>query len=251
MLRHSARFRFLIIAALVVSLAAVDACRASGPPAPAKPANFGTRPAVPFEAVRASFEQPDMIYAPFIFWFWDEPLDPAKMGEMSRVMAGERFDPGYAHARRSMVGTPDLPDAEWLGDAWFASFDAALKEAEARQAYLGYCDEYWWPSFQANGRILKTNPELRAVSLSWQTLEAPGGSAIQIPASAFAVAAELGPGPLLRSRTLRVIGAGGPFAWTAPPGGTWRVYVFNTYSHAGADGSNVNYLDARLAPKFI
>jgi len=228
------------------------ACRTSAPPpAPAKPANTGMRTAIPYETVRASFADPDMIYAPFVFWFWDEPLDPAKMAEMSRVMAGERFNPGYAHARHSMVGTPDLPDAEWLGDAWFASFDAALKEAESRKSYLGYCDEYWWPSFQANGRILKADPELRAVSLNWQTLEVPGGTAAQVPASFCAVAAEVGPGSLILSRTLRVIGAGAPFSWTALAGGTWRIYVFNTYSHAGADGSNVNYLDSRLAPKFI
>ena len=203
-----------------------------------------------------------MIYAPFIFWFWDEPLDPAKMAEMSRTMASQRFSPGYAHARKSMVGTPDLPDAEWLGDRWFAAFGAALKEAEARKNYLGYCDEYWWPSFQANGRVLAANPELRAVSLNWETIPVAGGSETQVPASFFAVAAELDQAasqvggqksepPAIRSRTLQVIGAGEPFAWKAPAGGTWRVYVFNTYSHAGADGSNVNYLDSRLAPKFI
>ncbi|HCS49871.1 MAG TPA: hypothetical protein DIW61_17160 [Candidatus Aminicenantes bacterium] len=119
-----------------------------------------------------------MIYAPFIFWFWDEPLDPAKMAEMSRTMASQRFSPGYAHARKSMVGTPDLPDAEWLGDRWFAAFGAALKEAEARKNYLGYCDEYWWPSFQANGRVLAANPELRTVSLNWETIPVAGGSEI-------------------------------------------------------------------------
>ena len=56
---------------------------------------------------------------------------------------------------------------------------------------------------------------------------------------------------MILSRTLQVIGAGAPFSWKPPSGGTWRVYVFNTYSHAGADGSDVNYLDARLAPAFI
>ena len=56
---------------------------------------------------------------------------------------------------------------------------------------------------------------------------------------------------MILSRSLRVIGAGGAFLWKAPPGGPWRVYVFNTYSHPGADGSNVNYLDSRLAPAFI
>jgi hypothetical protein len=251
MTRHSVLSRGLIFAALIGALAAAGACRTSSPPAPARPANLGIRIALPFETIRASFKDPDMIYAPFIFWFWDEPLDPAKMAEMSRVLLSQGFNPGYAHARRSMVGTPDLPDAEWLGDKWFASFDAALKEAESRSSYLGYCDEYWWPSLRANGRILAADPELRATSLRWQTREVRGGSEIQVPASFFAVAAEAGPGSLILSRTLRVIGAGASFSWTAPAGGLWRVYIFNTYSHAGADGSDVNYLDARLAPKFI
>ena len=177
-------------------------------------------------------------------------------------MAGQRFSPGYAHARKSMVGTPDLPDAEWLGDKWFDAFGAALDEAEAGKNYLGYCDEYWWPSFQANGRVLASNPGLRTVSLNWETIDVPGGSGTQVPATFFAVAAEIDPTASrtagqkngaypIRSRTLQVIGAGAPFSWKAPEGGSWRVYVFNTYSHAGADGSNVNYLDSRLAPTFI
>jgi len=239
-----------------------ELCRSRRTPAGSVPANWGVRKAVPFAEVRASFQNPDMIYAPFIFWFWDEPLDPVKMAEMSRVMVSQRFSPGYAHARKSMVGTPDLPDAEWLGDKWFAAFGAALKEAEAGKNYLGYCDEYWWPSFQANGRILAADPDLRAVSLKWETVAIPGGSEAQVPASYFAVAAEIDSpapkvigqkngAPTIRSRTLQVIGAGAPFLWKAPTGNTWRIYVFNTYSHPGADGSNVNYLDSRLAPAFI
>jgi hypothetical protein len=225
------------------------------------PANWGVRQALSFETVRNNFHQPDMIYSPFIFWFWDEPLDPAKMAEMSKVMASQRFNPGYAHARLSMAGTTDLPEAEWLGDKWFAAFDAALKEAEARKCYLGYCDEYWWPSFQAHGRILAAHPELRAESLEWKTIDIPGGSEAQVPASFTAVAAELEqdgseaagaakPGSI-RSRTLQVIGEGAPFSWKAPAGKAWRIYIFNTTSHTGADGSNVNYLDSRLAPAFI
>ena len=266
-MRLSPRFLSISFGLFVFALVAGAAgffvsCQSGKTPASALPASWGVRKAVPFEAIRASFANPDMIYAPFIFWFWDEPLDPAKMAEMSRFMAEEHFSPGYAHARKSMVGTPDLPDAEWLGDRWFAAFDAALKEAEARKNYLGYCDEYWWPSFQANGRVLAANPDLRAQSLNWQTIEAPGGSEVEVPASLFSVAAELDPsgppssggesaGPAIRSRTLRVIGSGAPFAWRAPAGGPWRVYVFNTFSHAGADGSTVNYIDSRLATAFI
>jgi hypothetical protein len=93
-------------------------------------------------------------------------------------------------------------------------------------------------------------------------VEIRGGTEIQVPPSFFSVAAEIDPAatpaagekggaqPIL-SRTLRVIGAGAPFAWRAPEGGSWRIYVFNTYSHPGADGSTVNYIDSRLAPAFI
>jgi len=260
--RLSFRLRILLLAVLICAPGLFESCKSQLTSTATLPANWGVRKAVPFETIQKNFADPDMIYAPFIFWFWDEPLDPAKMAEMSRTMASQRFSPGYAHARKSMVGTPDLPDAEWLGNKWFAAFGAALKEAEARKNYLGYCDEYWWPSFQANGRILAANPELRAVSLNWETIPVAGGSETQVPASFFAVAAELDQAasqvggqknepPAIRSRTLQVIGAGAPFGWKAPAGGTWRVYVFNTYSHAGADGSNVNYLDSRLAPKFI
>jgi hypothetical protein len=156
-----------------------------------KPDNYGQRKSVKFYDLKIGFRDPDMIYAPFVFWFWDEPLNSEKMAEMSQVMASEGFNPGYAHARHSMVGTPSLPDSEWLGEKWFASFSAALGEAEKAGKYLGYCDEYWWPSFQANGRVLKQNPELKAESLRWNLIDAPGGSEVNIPACYFAVAAEM------------------------------------------------------------
>jgi hypothetical protein len=257
---RSSRIPKAFLAAAVAALVLFAACGRDKQSAQPLPPNQGRRISVPFDALRAQFRNPDMIYAPFVFWFWDEPLDPAKMGEMSRVMVGQRFNPGYAHARKSMVGTPDLPDAEWLGDRWFEAFGAALGEAEAGKGYLGYCDEYWWPSFQANGRILKENPELKAQSLRWEAIDVAGGSDVRVPASFFAVAAEREPPlsaaagrmpALIRSRTLRTIGAGAPFVWKAPAQGAWRVYAFNLYSHPGADGSTVNYLDSRLAPAFI
>ncbi len=266
--KHSPpRLRTVILATALCVLVFSSACESKRNPAPPAPSNRGMKRSVPFETLRADFKNPDMIYAPFIFWFWDEPLDSAKMAEMARVMISQRFNPGYAHARRSMVGTPDLPDAEWLGDKWFEAFGAALAEAEKGRGYLGYCDEYWWPSFRANGRIVAAHPELKAQSLNWQAIDVPGGADVLVPASFFAVAAEReAPLPsaaivksdmakhvpaVIRSRTLRVIGSGQPFPWKAPAGAAWRVYAFNLYHHAGADGSHVNYIDSRLAPTFI
>lgn len=270
--QHESRNLRPIAVAILAGLFFYSACGPKSGPDRAVPANRGMRTAVPFEKVKADFRDPDMIYAPFVFWFWDEPIDTAKMAEMSRVMISQRFNPGYAHARKSMVGTPDLPDAEWLGDKWFGAFSAALGEAEKGKGYLGYCDEYWWPSFQANGRILEAQPELRAQSLRWEAIDVSGGSEVHVPESFFAVAAErdqplpAGAGrtpwryiqdrimhvpALIRSRTLRVIGAGAPFTWKAPAQGAWRVYAFSLYHHPGADGSVVNYIDSRLAPAFI
>ena len=153
--------------------------------------NWGQRQSVTWDTLRDDFQNPDMIYAPFMFWFWDEPLNTEKMAEMSQVMCSEGFNPGYAHARQSMVGTPSLPDDEWLGDQWFDAFGGALKEAEKHTSYLGYCDEYWWPSLQAHGRVLKEHPELKAESLNWQIIDAAGGTEINVPASFFAVAAKV------------------------------------------------------------
>ena len=152
---------------------------------------LGQRKSTTWEVLKKDFNNPDMIYAPFMFWFWDEPLNAEKMAEMSRVMCSEGFSPGYAHPRQSMVGTPSLPDNEWLGDKWFDAFGGALKEAEKEKNYLGYCDEYWWPSLQAHGRVLKQHPELKAESLNWQIIKAAGGTEITVPASFFAVAAQV------------------------------------------------------------
>ncbi len=215
------------------------------------PPNAGQRKAVSFAALKQGFNDPDNIHAPSMFWFWDEPLDTAKMAEMARVMASQGFNPGYAHARNSMVGTPDLPEAEWLGDKWFSAFEAALKEAEKQKHYLGYCDEYWWPSFQAQGRVLKQHPELRAESLKWQIIDAAGGAEVKVPACYFAVAAQLETATTIRSRTLQIIGTGASIAWTVPAEGKWRIYQFSKYSQSGVDGGAVNAIDDRLAPAFI
>ncbi len=182
-----------ILIAMLVMVIAGCGQQKSKPAAsgPMNPPNRGQRKVVEYGDLKTGFSSPDMIYAPFIFWFWDEPLNTEKMAEMARVMVSQGFNPGYTHARNSMVGTPDLPSDQWLGDKWFSSFSAALAEAEEKKSYLGFCDEYWWPSFQANGRVLKQHPELKAESLNWQTIDAAEGTEVKVPASYFAVAAQL------------------------------------------------------------
>ena len=240
---------------LLIAIAAIGSVTAA-PDRAHNPPNRAQRVDVSFAELQKGFANPDRIYAPFMFWFWDEPLDAGKMSEMARVMASQGFNPGYAHGRNSMVGTPDLPDDEWIGDKWFESFGAALTEAEKQKSYLGYCDEYWWPGFQAHGRVLQQHPELNAQSLKWTIIDATPDAVVQVPACYFAVAARIdrpgtdGP-PLISSKSLRLIGNGDEFAWQAPAEGSWRIYAFQKYHQSGVDGGAVNAIDDRLAKAFI
>ena len=213
-----------------------------------KPENWSQRKDISFEQLQQNFERPDMIYAPFAFWFWDAPLDERLASDMAAEMSRQRMNPGYVHARNG------LPHEQWLSPSWFESFEAALKNAEAADSYLGFCDEYWWPSGQADGRVLEAHPELAAVSLKWDTRDVAGGAGVHLPESFFTVAAKMdepdAPNTRIVSSSLTLIGSGEAFDWRAPVG-KWRVYSFSKYHQPGWDGGKVNYLDRRLADIFV
>ncbi len=203
--------------------------------------------------VREKFNQPPLFYAPHTFWFWDAPLDKSLTASMAREMAAKRLNPGYAHPRHSgdqHKPYPTLPVDQWLSPLWFESFGTALSEAQTVGMTLGYCDEYWWPSGQAAGRVLKKNPELAAQSLEWNKQIVSGPDQLELPASKFTVAGQLSEKGRINASTLRIIGEDQAFKWNIPDG-KWVVYSYNTYYHPGVDGGEVNYLDNRLMDTFI
>ena len=114
-----------------------------------KPHNWAQREPVSFSELQLGFAEPDMRYAPFTFWFWDEPLDPDKAAKMAKKMTEQRLNPGYAHARMNQAGQEDLPRRQWLSPLWFEAFGRVLDAARQANAYFGYVDEYWWPSGRA------------------------------------------------------------------------------------------------------
>jgi len=200
--------------------------------------------------IRQLFANPPLFYAPHTFWFWDDTLRPEKIAAMAAEMCRQRLNPGYAHGRgEENEPYPLLPKEEWLSDKWFASFAGALHQAEKHHMTLGYCDEYWWPSGQAAGRVLKQHPELEAKYLAWKRYEIRGNEKVHYENVDFAVAARLQHNKLISS-SLQVIGEKSPIEWTAPEG-KWVVYTYSIQHHAGFDGGKVNYLDPRLAKVFI
>ncbi|MBN1479324.1 hypothetical protein JXA70_03535 [candidate division KSB1 bacterium] len=155
----------------------------------------GARPAISFDKVGRHFAEPDMLYAPFVFWFWDRPIDNPetknRIKEMARTMIQHGLNPGYVHARFNMVGEPDLPFDQWLSGDWFRAFEMALSETKERNAYLGYVDEFWWPSGRAAGRVLEKCPDMWAESLHWETIDVAGGESVLVPEAFFVIAAQL------------------------------------------------------------
>lgn len=226
---------------------------------------------VTFDGLRNGLKDPAMEFGPFMFWFWDAPLESANPAEMARTMASQNINPGYAHARHTMVDEPSLdPDEEWLSESWFDAFESALSAAEDTETQFGYCDEYWWPSMRAAGRVVEENPDLAGTYLRWRTIDVPAGESATLPDSAFAVAARLDE-PLdedgvrvteegerhvpatIRSETLQRIDADG--RWTAPEDGDRRIYAFSKATHEETFDDEVqtmpSYVDEDLADAFI
>ncbi|MBL7111057.1 MAG: hypothetical protein ISS19_03865 [Bacteroidales bacterium] len=197
-----------------------------------------------FKELRDNFEQPPLFYAPHTFWFWDAPIDASQTIEMAKQMTQQRLNPGYTHPRRG------LPEEQWLSDQWFDAFGKALNVAKKSGMTLGYNDEYWWPSGQAAGRVLESQPDLKAVSLKYHKQIVNGESTIEITESKFTVAARLNDKNQIIAESLEVIGEGVPFQWTVPEG-KWVIYTYQTYHHAGIDGGLVNYIDPTLMDVFI
>lgn len=225
-----------------------------------------------FAELKAGFDDPEMSYGPFMFWFWDAPLDASNPAEMARAMAAQNINPGYAHARHTMVDEPSLdPDEEWLSEEWFDAFEAGLLAAESAGTQLGYCDEYWWPSMRAAGRVVKERPDLEGTYLRWRTVDIPGGEVASVPDVKFAVVARLNE-PLvdaeepvvtlederhvprtIRSESVRLVDP--DETWTAPDNGDWRCYAFSEATHEETFSEDVqtmpSYVDERLADAFI
>ena len=262
--------RITQIAMVFLCMGCVVFGSAMRPAQEAKLSHAAKRRSISYEQLRREFAEPDMIYAPFTFWFWDEPIRADKAAAMAQKMLAQRLNPGYPHARMSQAGTADLPRRQWLSELWFAEFDKALKQAETAGGYMGYVDEYWWPSGRAAGRVLKKHPDLWAESLKWETFDVSGGVEVDLPKSFFTVAArllrsvepqvsskkqdyEIPPHKpaIIDSSSLKLIGERDPFTWKPPRQGKWRIYSFTKYFHPGADGGRLNYLDPRVSDAFI
>ena len=205
-----------------------------------------------YSQTKEQFAEPPLFYAPHTFWFWDAKLYPSQTASMAKEMTKQRLNPGYAHARHAeapLSAFPGLPREEWLSPLWFESFEVAAKEADKAGMTLGYCDEYWWPSGRADGRVLKKAPDLAAKSLEWVRIVGTEGTTLDLPTSKVTVAAKLSEDGSLSSKTLHIIGEGKPFKWKVSKG-KWVIYTYNI-EKSKLKVRKVNYLNPKLMDVFI
>jgi len=107
---------------------------------------------------RRMFSNPSSEYRGAPFWSINDELDPAEVARQVRLMVDAGFGGAFFHAREGLV-TP------FLGVRWFEAFEAAVKAAEERGAYVWIYDELRWPSGFAGGIVPALGPQARAKAL--------------------------------------------------------------------------------------
>ncbi len=205
------------------------------------------------------FSGPTKQFSPWMFWFWDAPLDKQQLLSIAGRIMDSGMNPGYVHARWSLgsfeIGktwkmdkTPTLDERDWLSDAWFEDF-RDVADAAARRGYqLGFVDEFWWPSGNAAGRVVKEHPELihSAMVPTLTDFE----TSVAVPPCKFASIARIGAEDTIISSTLRQVSPGTSIEFGP---GRWRLYTFAERNGAGGlrGRPGVNYMDRNLPVAFI
>lgn len=162
---------------------------------------LGNKEKASFDEVLEQFSEPDMRYAPYQFWFWDQRLKTLgiKPEDMARELFEKGFNPGYAHARTNYAqdftgggkGVAAISRDEWLSDEWFDVLEKVMQQAKSDGSFFSVADEYGWPSLQAGGRVLEKYPDMRSKSLHYKILDVRGGETAELPEADFTVYAKL------------------------------------------------------------
>lgn len=158
----------------------------------------GYKKQTPFPKVLRDFAKPASLYAPYLFWFYDQDLTTVgiKPREMAHELAKKGFNPGYAHARQNYAYdfakaeneyVQPLPREQWMSPAWFEELDKQARQAAVDGTHACYADEFQWPSLQAAGRLVANDPTLLSRNLRYRCIDLKAGETAEIGDCFFAV----------------------------------------------------------------
>ncbi len=196
-----------------------------------------------FATVKAQFADPDIWYAPHIFYFFMGDVASADLRGQANEMCDKRMNPGYIHMRQ-------YPNGFWMTDTWFDAIGKTLETAKDRGAYA--CFTAGDPSVPQNA-ILAYNPDLAIQSLRWTVAECATGETVDLSDCLYAVVARRtgsSDQPAIVSESLQIVEGGQAAKWIAPDG-NWRTYKFSKYRMREPEGLEINLLDRRVGDAWI
>jgi len=219
----------------------------------AEPVKGGFTKVNDWSTLQRQFASPPQEYAPHAFWFWNARLNEQHSTAMAREMSRQGLNPGYIHPRHlGLDHTEGLPAEQWLSPEYFDCIRAVLEECRKAGTFLGFNDEYWWPSGRIGGRMVTEHPEMQAKELTWEKWTKIGRWTVYLPPCEFIVACRETSQGVIDAATLQVISTGEPRQWQVPDeGGEWSLYIFRKVATAsrdrGTDETLVNYMEPKLA----
>lgn len=198
--------------------------------------------------VKAQFLSPPNEYAPHAFWFWNDSLNSRQSAYMAREMIKKGMSPGYIHPRH-INQAEGLPPDQWLSEQYFKDFKEVLEISDSAGMYVGFCDDYWWPSGRIGGRMINEHPEMQAKDLKWEKWELWGPRKVYLPPNNFIVACQEIKQGLIDTESLQVIAEGKTGEWLVPEG-KWSLFIFtlrpSPSSDRGTDFLYVNFMEPKL-----
>jgi len=134
----------------------------------------------PRQFSQKSLADPESVFWPGYFWYWNGPLNPEVLRRQLADMA--------AHDARSVCVVPEprefrpktmntLMDADYLSPQFFDRVKIAVDEAARLKMNYWLYDEGGWPSGQAAGRVRRARPDLASRRLmrnaqgAWELME--------------------------------------------------------------------------------
>lgn len=112
------------------------------------------------QGLRSQFLQPDGIFTPMPFWFWNGRLEREELLRQLRDFRDKGVEGFVLHPR---IGIPDT--LGYLSDEFMTLVEAVVDEAASMNMRVILYDEGMYPSGSANGEIVRRNPEFASRGL--------------------------------------------------------------------------------------
>lgn len=199
------------------------------------------------------FQTPPNEYLPVVYWFWNGDIKHEKIKWQL-----EEIKRSGTVSNVCILAWEGLTE-EYLSDDWFSKVKYACEIAKELDLGVWLYDEKLWPSGYADGKILKTNPELIAKCLSQSEYKCIGPKkvSIKIATEPIAIITAKVEEKKIKESTLSDLTEkieNNILTWNVPEG-EWIVNVYSiencTFNPTFSCYNYVDLLDEKVARKFI